>query len=88
MSIGYSQWFTLSVQASAKEAFARMMKGESELFLYYRPHGLEFKVLACDENAEGLELVFRQKIPTNLTLDQLCMMFARDCARVPVLPAG
>jgi hypothetical protein len=83
----YSLWFNEAVASVAREAWGRMMREPSRLYLYYRPNGLRFYVLHEDEPAaEGLELVTSSALPSDRTVAQLTAYLHPLCARVPVLP--
>lgn len=82
----YAQWFNEAVASIAREAHARMMRESDTLRLYYKPHGLLFKVFAEGEAHDGMELVTSDPIPGSLTVQQLTGRFHDLCTRVPVLP--
>jgi hypothetical protein len=84
----YAQWFNNAVAAAADEAWGRYAKGglSSPLYLYFKRHGLEFKVADVVESVAGYELVSSDRIPSNLTAVQITAWMHPLCARVPVLP--
>jgi hypothetical protein len=66
----------------AKEAHARMMNGETELYLWFKT----LELIVASEKPEGAELAINERIPSHMTVEQLNYWFAARTGRVPYLP--
>lgn len=83
----YAQAFNLLVSRTADEAHRRMMRNPSPLYLYFIPHGMRCGTIDDSEPLPvGAELVWSERLPGNLTRDQLAMRFHDALARLPLLP--
>lgn len=85
----YAQWFTNAVAAAADTAWTRYMRepGVFALYLYFKPFGLDFKVVADGEPVPpGYELITSERIPSDKTREQVSMWMHPLCSRAPVLP--
>lgn len=66
----------------ARDAHAQLMRDPTlELFVYFTPMRLH----AATESPEGAQLAFGERVPGNLTVDQLIYWVAARTARVPYL---
>jgi hypothetical protein len=63
------------------DAFARLMRGESDLYLWYRPGEL----VVAQDKPEGAELAFPERIPEHLDRERLGAWFTARTGRVPYL---
>jgi hypothetical protein len=89
---GYLQWYVNATAAVAKEAHVMMMRDPAfqcgtALYLYYKPNGLEFRIISEMQDSTGYELVTSERLPTHLTQEQLTHWVRRFTGSVPVLPA-
>lgn len=82
----YAQAFVNEVNRAAEEAHTRMMRGETELFLYFKRGALVLKPLGWNEPTDGYELAMPERIPEHLTRAQLSMRFHDIASRLPILP--
>lgn len=82
----HALWYSEAIARVAREAHARLMKGEGPLYPYFKPRGLEFKIFDDDADTVGYELVTGERIPSHLTVEQLTMKFHDLGRSVPVLP--
>ena len=88
---GYSQWFVNECARAAKAGHALLMRPEGVtdgLYLYYRPG--ELALLGDIERAVagdvGYELGTPERVPENLTVQQLTRWVNERAARLPCLP--
>lgn len=82
----YAQAFNNEVSRAATEAWTRLMRGETELFLYYKRGGMRLAVIGWDEPHTDLELAMPERIPTDRTQQQIAMLFHDVARRLPILP--
>lgn len=84
----YSQWFLGALTILAREAFREFtVTGCARHYVYYRPHGLEFRVIVDDGDVPaGLVLAASEHVPANLEHAQLVRWFHARLSSVPVLP--
>lgn len=82
----YGLWYIEATARVAKEAFAALnaTAGTGELYLYYKPNGLAFAV--APDAPEGFALVTGERIPGNMTVEQLTFWVRARTGSVPVLP--
>jgi len=87
--MNYSIWFTEATRRVAEQADQLLRStGCATHYLYYKPRGLEFRVLCEDSTHEGLELVVGEKVPGHLTLEQLTSWVRQHASSCPVLPGN
>lgn len=60
------------------------MRGETDLYVYYRT--LNIHAFADGEDTSGWTLAWPERLPTNLTADQMVRYFAERTGRLPYLP--
>jgi hypothetical protein len=66
----------------ARVAHQRLMKGESDLYVWFIPGGL---LVGSEKPVPEAQLAFAERIPSHLTVDQLVVWFANRTGRVPYL---
>ncbi len=80
----YAQLHVNEVGRITEEAWKRLMRGECDLHVYYRPKQLG--VFAYGENpGPGWLLAHGEAIPTHLTKEQIGMWIARFAGQIPYL---
>lgn len=67
----------------AREAFSSIVRNPVEHYLYYKPMGLELAV--APDAPQGFELGHPQRVPPNLTVDQMAQWIEERAGRLPVL---
>ena len=84
----YAQWYVGATARVAKQAFdALLATGGAPHYLYYKPNGLEFRVVRDgDDTPDGFVLATGERIPSDLAFDQLTQWVCRFTRDVPVLP--
>ena len=83
----YSQWFNEATHQLAKDCFKLLGEtGCAACWIYFKPNGLEFIVRGEEENTEGYQLVTSERVPGNLTVEQLTLWIRKFAQSVPVLP--
>ncbi len=84
----YALWYNEATYKVAKDMWADMMRnmGYRSLWLYFKPFGLAFTFAGEDETPEGFELATGERVPCNLTVEQLTMWVRKNTGRVNVLP--
>lgn len=82
---GYSQWFVNECARAARLGHAKMMAAggaSDELYLYYRRGELAL----LPDKLEGFELGCSERVPGNLTVEQLTGWVHQRATRLPCLP--
>jgi hypothetical protein len=70
----------------ARAAHARLMRGDMPaLYVYYRTRRIEAFVDGECPSGEGWTLAFPERVPSDLTADQLVAWFAARTSRIPYL---
>jgi hypothetical protein len=84
----YSQWFVEATTRVAQDAFKAFRDtGCAPHFLYYKPNGLSFVVVAEGfDKPEGYELATGDRIPSNRTIEGLTAWVRERTSGLPVLP--
>lgn len=80
----YAQHHVNETARAAREAHARQMRGETDLYVYYQT--LKIRAFAEGEDTTGWTLAWTERLPSNLTVDQMVQYFAERTGRLPYLP--
>ncbi len=78
----YAQFHVNESARAAREAHARQMKGELELYVWYKPMRIEAHP---DKPGDEWTLAWPERLPTSLTADQMVQYFAARTGRLPYL---
>lgn len=81
----YAQFHVETSAAAARKAHARQMRGEYELYVYFLPGGGRIEAHPESPGPEW-ELAWPERLPANLTVDQMVRYFAERTGRLPYLP--
>lgn len=82
----FAQYHVNEVSRAARAAHARLMRGDfATLHVYYKSMKLEAFAEGECPTGEGWTLAWPERVPGNLSVDQLCAWFAARAGRVPYL---
>lgn len=77
------------MKSYARAAHARLMRGDlATLYVYYKPMKIEAFADGECPIGEGWTLAWPERVPGNLSADQLVQWFAARTGRVPYLTDG
>jgi hypothetical protein len=84
VTTSYAQFPVNETARAAREAHTRLMRDPfTTLYVYFKPMRIE--AIAEGEPTDGYTLAWPERVPGNLTADQLVQWFAARTGRVPYL---